>query len=533
MRLKSIFGGIAILVAIGCCFPSSSVRATGQITSIALSSNQFTPSFEEIKFTLHTGPNVRQNVNLDDAVEIPEGWTVEISQNDQYPAGIWGIYRILLPENNITEHAGNVYSFEGPPDPSHYRIRVQDPQGNFYGSEVFEIAAEPFVTIEPGRAIEQGDDVVFHIYDEDGEPWNINEWGNVQGLYNIDVYYFGNSGPISYASGAGNTPARVSRIGDGAYSFPAGQVIAEYYLSFYRFSQISVHSSSYNVVAGEDVPEAEEEETDEEDVPELPPVLEPHQDDSETDPENNPDVPQTPRDDEDEQEEDTPASQSISCPLQIGKAYKARNSNAVFLVVKPHRVDGTVDTNAKKCTKRAFTNTQIYFTYFDSWSEVIVDDSIRLIADDKLHFLPFGKKYDPKYGALVKVVSDPKVYLLLGEERYWITSESVFQELGYSWSWVEDVSEELLLTYDVGYEITDTTRHPNYTLIKYNGDSRVYRLEPDPTDSTRTVRRHIRDEEAFTSLGYRWDRIVTVPSSEVYPEGESLSTNRQIILRAR
>jgi len=532
MRYKRVLLGIVAAVGLGFFLHPSSVFATGSITSISLSSNKVTPGFE-MEFTLHTEPNVRQNVNTSEAVEIPDGWTVEISKNDQYPAGVWGVYRILLPENNITEHDNNVYSFEVAPDESHYRIRLQDSQGNFYASEVFEVTSESFVTIQPGRAFEQGENVVFRIYNEDGEPWNIDNWGNAQGLYNIDVFYFGNGGPISYASGSGNTPVHVERTGNGTYSFPAGQVITEYYLDFFHYPSISEHSSSFNVVAAsandntednEDLDDTEESEDEpEEDEPELPPVLEPYEDDSETDSENNPDVPQPEREE----------TVSFSCPLQIGKAYKARGSSAVYLIGKPHLADGKIDTSAKKCTKRAFTNSGIFFTYFDSWSEVLVDDRVNLIAEDKLKFLPLGKNYDPKYGALVKVVSDPKVYLLLGDTRYWITSESVFTELNYSWSWVEDVSEDLLLSYNEGSEITDLSRHPNYTLIQYRGDSRVYRLEPDPSDSTRTVKRHIANEESFNSLGYRWDRIVTVRDSEKYSDGEPLSSERRIILRAR
>ena len=131
-------------------------------------------------------------------------------------------------------------------------------------------------------------------------------------------------------------------------------------------------------------------------------------------------------------------------------------------------------------------------------------------------------KYDPKYGALVKIVTDPKVYLLLGTEKYWITSETVFNTLNYAWNWIEDIDSRLLNKYTTGSEITDTLHHPNYTLIKYENDAKVYRLEPNNTDTAKQVKRWIVDENAFNSLNFRWDRIVVVGDSEVYETGVDL-----------
>ncbi len=59
-------------------------------------------------------------------------------------------------------------------------------------------------------------------------------------------------------------------------------------------------------------------------------------------------------------------------------------------------------------------------------------------------------------------------------------------------------------------------------MIKYSGVPAVYRLEPDPNDSEKQVKRHIKNEEAFNKLGFRWDRIVVLGNDEVYPLGEDL-----------
>lgn len=202
-------------------------------------------------------------------------------------------------------------------------------------------------------------------------------------------------------------------------------------------------------------------------------------------------------------------SAAVSCPLTMQKAYKSSASKAVYYI--------TTD-----CAKRPFKNGPSFFTYFDSWSEVITTTQTILnsIANDQLGFTPAGPKYDPKYGALVKIVTDPKVYLLLGTEKYWIISESVFTGLKYDWKWIEDVDSGLLDKYSIGSEITYTDHHPNYTIIKYAGFANTYRLEPDPDDYSKQVKRWIKNEKVFNALKFRWDRIVTVPNSEVYKDGK-------------
>ena len=207
----------------------------------------------------------------------------------------------------------------------------------------------------------------------------------------------------------------------------------------------------------------------------------------------------------------TPIIKPEDCPLTLSKAYKSSTSPAVYYI--------TTD-----CTKRAFTRSDIFFTYFNSWSDVQIINQIKLnsIPNDPLGFMPYGPKYDPKYGALVKIVKDPKVYLLLGTEKYWITSELVFNALNYKWNWIEDVDERLLDKYTTGSEITYINHHPNYTLIKYSDSNKVYRLEPKPTDDKKQVKRWIVDEQTFKSLNFRWDRIVTIDDTEIYEDGANL-----------
>ncbi len=207
------------------------------------------------------------------------------------------------------------------------------------------------------------------------------------------------------------------------------------------------------------------------------------------------------------------STQAVGCPLPEQNAYKAPNSSAVYYITK-------------QCTKRPFRSAKKYFTYFYSWNEVTHVSSYELasIPKDHLGFMPAGPLYDPKYGALVKTVDDPKVYLLLGNEKYWITDESVFNKLGYSWNWIEDIDQRLLNNYFTGSEINYTNRHPNYTIVKYPDSADVYRLEPDPTDASKQIKKHIKDEKEFNSFGFRWDRIVVIDKTEQYNTGSGGSS---------
>lgn len=201
----------------------------------------------------------------------------------------------------------------------------------------------------------------------------------------------------------------------------------------------------------------------------------------------------------------------VECSLITGGAYKSADSPAVYYITE-------------KCEKRPFRAPDRFFSYFTSWKDVMTVPAADLeaIADDTLGFMPWGPKYDPKYGALVKSVTDPKVYALLGGQKQWVVSEAVLTGLKWTFKWIEDVSQSFLDKYNAGSDITKTDYHPNYTIIKYPESSNVYRLEPDPNDPGKQLKRHIETEDAFKKEQLRWDRIITVPDTEVYEDGEPI-----------
>ena len=202
-----------------------------------------------------------------------------------------------------------------------------------------------------------------------------------------------------------------------------------------------------------------------------------------------------------------------TCLLTPGKAYRSISSRAVYYVTQT-------------CTKRPFRSSTSYFTYFSGWDDVHVVSKSLLdrTPDDALFFMPLGPRYNPQYGALVKTLDDPKVYLLLNDKKYWITDEAVFTALKYTSEWIEGVDQSLLDKYTTGEEITDKDHHPVYTLIKYQNSPKVYRLEPSTTDNTLLMKRHILNNAIFEALGFRGDRIVTVPDTETYDTGDAIES---------
>lgn len=203
---------------------------------------------------------------------------------------------------------------------------------------------------------------------------------------------------------------------------------------------------------------------------------------------------------------------ATTCPLTLQKSYKSPDSSSVYYITKD-------------CTKKAFKKADVFFTYFDSWKDVSVVSNAVLysITYDDIIFMPWGPKYDPKYGALTKTINDSKVYLLFGGKKYWINSADVFNGLNYSWDWIEDVDQRLLDKYQVGGEINYTDHHPNYTVIKYANDPKVYQLQPDAQDPTKQVEIYIQNEAEFNALGFRWDRIVTIENGKTYKEPDDIA----------
>lgn len=266
--------GALLLVGV---FANSVVFADGlRPVGISLMSDQVTPGFE-MKFQIFETLNERQNVNHGEPEEWPADYLLELEYNLDYPAGVWGVHRVFMM-NNLTSYADNTYGFVVPETVGYYKVTVKDSLGEKFISEIFQVAEEPFIVVD--RVVAPGGDVVLKIYDEDGNPWNINVWGdeiNAADEHSIDVYKIGNAGFVSHASiGMGGRGIQISDNQDGTYTYLAGDSEDDYYVRLYKGSGnslIEFDSTSYDVY-GEAVEEDEDEEEDDGDE-DLPDVLEP------------------------------------------------------------------------------------------------------------------------------------------------------------------------------------------------------------------------------------------------------------------
>lgn len=117
-------------------------------------------------------------------------------------------------------------------------------------------------------------------------------------------------------------------------------------------------------------------------------------------------------------------------------------------------------------------------------------------------------------GLLVKD-SGYKVYVISGSEKLWIESADVFSKLGYKWDWIVRIDDAVLREYKEGVSIKKANTHPDGTLVKYSNSGAVYVLEGKK-------KRPFSSAESFLRNGYGWDRIIIIPKSEKYKDGEYL-----------
>jgi len=112
-------------------------------------------------------------------------------------------------------------------------------------------------------------------------------------------------------------------------------------------------------------------------------------------------------------------------------------------------------------------------------------------------------------GSLLKG-SGPKVYLIKSGKRCWITTAEIFTGLGYQWSSIMTVSEEVLNSIPEGEPITSLTTgiYPDGTLLQVSGRPEIYVV-------IKNKKRHIPTPEIFNNLGYRWSDIQLVTQAEL------------------
>lgn len=191
-----------------------------------------------------------------------------------------------------------------------------------------------------------------------------------------------------------------------------------------------------------------------------------------------------------------------SCPLAMGKAYRSPAAATVYLVTQ-------------ECTKRPFFNPAVYLSFFADWNQVtfVEQSSLDKVPNDALNFLPWGPRRDFQTGSLVKITSDPTVYLISGGQAYPIVSEQAFTSLGLSFQEIEDVAAATLAKYPIqSSSIQSPADIPPTTVFKYANSPDVYILQEQ---NGQLVKAHVETMNALIIIA-RPDRIVVLPPDLIF-----------------
>ncbi len=158
--------------------------------------------------------------------------------------------------------------------------------------------------------------------------------------------------------------------------------------------------------------------------------------------------------------------------------------------------------------RRVFPRADIFLAHGYQWPAVRELPSLASV--------PLGDPVDyPAVAGMLVKGSDAKVWLIQDGKRRWITSESVFLGLGYRWSAIRVMFDATISAIPAGDDVSQAQAHVDGTLIKYAGSPKVYVLENGK-------KRWISTAEAFRQRGFRWENILTIPKTFVYPDGPTL-----------
>lgn len=201
-----------------------------------------------------------------------------------------------------------------------------------------------------------------------------------------------------------------------------------------------------------------------------------------------------------------PAYAATSCPLQMSKPYRSPANSVVYLVTT-------------ECTRRPFFNPDVYFSFFTSWNDVTFIEQVDMdkIPDDILHFVPWGPLRTFKNGSLVKLTSNPFVYLLEDGKAYPLADENAFKAFGYSFDQVEDVTSATLAKFTIQTNpIKNANDAPASLVFKYPNGPNVYLLKQKGDQLVKTYLTSM-DQVNASSRG---DRIAILPLDATFPNAD-------------
>jgi hypothetical protein len=127
-----------------------------------------------------------------------------------------------------------------------------------------------------------------------------------------------------------------------------------------------------------------------------------------------------------------------------------------------------------------------------------------------------GNDVEFRDGSLIRALETPAVYIVSMKKLRPVLSAEVFETLGYNYDNITWLPQSFLDKYGAaGTMVSSTTTHANGTLVKYASSSTVYLLEADQ-------KRAFASSDVIKVNGYASIPVITIPSSETYPDGSKI-----------
>ena len=172
-----------------------------------------------------------------------------------------------------------------------------------------------------------------------------------------------------------------------------------------------------------------------------------------------------------------------------GSLLQVNGEPTIFLIDNGKRRN--FDVNAKQFVKLGFD--------FAAVRKVTMDELGNYLSGEAI-----------KYGPDNALLSDGvKVYFIQNGKKRWIPSGTLFTTLGYKWLKVKTDAGQLATLLE-----ENIMTYPDGTLLRETGGATVYLMKGGQ-------KHQFVSGQSFVKLGYRWDKVLLVPASELnfYPAG--------------
>ena len=152
-------------------------------------------------------------------------------------------------------------------------------------------------------------------------------------------------------------------------------------------------------------------------------------------------------------------------------------------------------------------NEEIFYSWGYTWG--------RIIEMESFESFPLGESLKFRDGTLIKSTEAPVYVVTDNGQVTWIPTEEMFLALQYKWEDVVAIDDAEFSLYEKLAAWNSTDRHPNGTLIQYEGESSIYLLENG-------MKRVFPNSFSFDVRGYSYNKIFKIDASEVYQDGASM-----------